>query len=488
MPRVEHHWVPRESLRRLPASVRALCCILLFAASALNGAAARDASSEAAAETKLPASVRELRRAAESRERPWGSRSPPTPLGSGSLGYWTRETVELPYSDERTPPQRMEIWKYVEVEDEDLTARRFTRHDDRLSVPPLPTPRAPLGLPYLHASSSPQPIRPRAASEGLFDHFAGELFAVQLHLRLARAALPRKLRLELEAYLTERDALVNELLAQLAVPQAANDTAVWRALAARQSPRLEALERDAEELRQKLQRSAFLDGPLFDPWRNRRRLDRAAQARPRSKLVVWEATLARAAAFGAEGFSPGQRRLLLEASGEMLRPGLKFRAGGRDTVGPAAARLPLAGRRLVVGFLPEQVVLDLGAPLANEVVDELLAIDALKRTLKQELLDAVYFNDRFSGATQRAVFSRLAKAQEARLDELERRADALRPALALRFEAHERAAPGVEQRTYRAAVITPGLLPAQRRLLVAVAALEHRRSSISQPEVATVGH
>lgn len=408
----------------------------LLVASTLVIVAIHAVANAAAEGSPLPASVLELRAACDSTPEARPSRSRVISSPWGRQGYWTRWEAYTPapgsFSALSTYPS--EGWRFVEFDDSDSLLPPDTPPPALPRRSSLPIPSDALGLPVLRSPSAPGTFATRRGSSGVFDHFAEEPFLSQLSLRLRRSALGSGLRREIEDYLLERESLTLELLAQLAASGASGDPTPWRALAARQEPRLVALERSAEELRRKLRRGTLSLGEAFDPLANRSwRIDREELARPRSELAGKEAQLARASAYAAEGFSPRQRRLLLEAGEELVNPLLRSRGGGVEAVIPGTVVNPRA-RRLVVGFMPEQVVVELGPPLASEVADELVAIDALKRTLKQELLDAVYFNDRYSESTRREAFSRLAATQESRLNELERRAEAVRPALAICFE------------------------------------------------------
>lgn len=382
-------------------------------------------------EGSLPASVVELRQAARISEVDFSSVGP-VPTGVVTRpGRWVQEEIEVPGFDPRNPrtgTERATVTRYVEPEQIEVSSVPITNgpaHPRGV----LPTVRYGFGLPTLRAPSAPGTYVAWAASAGVFDHFAGEPFLSQLNLRLRRAALSRSLRREIEDYLIEREALTLELLAQLAASDASGDPTPWRALAARQAQRLSALEGTADELRRKLGRGSWLDGDGFDLLENRRwRIDEAMLARPRQELMSQEVQLARGSAYSAEGFSPAQRRLLLEAAEDFMRPTVKLPRDAPE--GPLATLQFSPGRqpRFTAGFLPEQSRVELGA-IDPELAQELRAIDELKRALKQELLDVLYFNDRHSEATRRELCSRLAAAQEPRIAELEQRCEAVRPAL-----------------------------------------------------------
>lgn len=283
-----------------------------------------------------------------------------------------------------------------------------------------------LALPVLAAFETNVAAAAAARSRGVFDHFADEPFLEQLELRVRRGELGGGLQADLEAYLAERDALTREIVAQ--TDKAPDDAPALAALGARQSARLDALEAKGEDLRRRLASGNLVLGNAFNadaqrPWH----ITAADLKKPREKNRGRESQAARLAAYFAGGLSPAQRRLLREAALEFPPAGATRRAGpAGDGSDPRAG----TGAATIVGFLPEQSLLALPGDLPAEVRAELKALAELKRALQQELLDAVYFNDERSEGAKRELFAKLASAQAPRIAELERRTEAVRPALA----------------------------------------------------------
>jgi hypothetical protein len=256
--------------------------------------------------------------------------------------------------------------------------------------------------------------------DGLAD-FVHEIFYPALGTRLNAGSVGPRLTSRLDAYRAWRGALVNELADQLVALHGADDEsrlAELRAFAVQQTPRIVALEREAEEIRR-----ALIDGGMLRlnaDW-NRRRKWTLGSARFAGEQAEKEAQfqIVRAAAYYQDGLVPEQRGLLLEAASE-----LQVRA--------RAARPVPAPRRNDSGamyFSPATVRLRLPKNVRPELLAGIGRYNAEKTALKEELRDAVFDHDRTPPDERAKIFSALAEAQWPRLVELEKLAEEIREEL-----------------------------------------------------------
>lgn len=209
----------------------------------------------------------------------------------------------------------------------------------------------------------------------------------------------------------ERADLLAELrqtVAKLAYTNPPQRLEPYIALAEKQTPRLVALEKQAEELRARLAKKANWNE--FREWR-------LAGERPPNAAgpgMIFEREVMRAAVFYFDGLSPAQRRLLREVAIELedsafVRPEVRSASGQFIFFQPETARipkpttLPLPAARLWRAFLDD------------------------KGHLKDELRDTVYAADS-SRSTRR--LHELADAQAPRIAALEQTAEDLRAAFA----------------------------------------------------------
>jgi hypothetical protein len=218
-------------------------------------------------------------------------------------------------------------------------------------------------------------------------------------------------RARLGRWQQERDALLAELRETIERLKYSSATVRLRdtiALAEKQTPALVRLEKEADDLRERLARKA--------PWNEHRewRLAGSGPATGAGPGMILEIQVMRAAAFYFDGLSPAQRRLLREIAMEL--EGTTFLPrDSRPTAQlfvffqPETARIPRPPR------LPDHA-----ARLMRKFIDD-------KGRLKEELRRAVYAAD--AERSTRGL-SRLADAQAPLLDELEQTAEDLRAALA----------------------------------------------------------
>ena len=213
----------------------------------------------------------------------------------------------------------------------------------------------------------------------------------------------RRFRREREELLADLRALVTEL--RHASP--AKRAVEFEALAKKQTARIAALERAAEDHRESLAKKS--DWSELRAWR----LNPNYESSPRAGRVI-DLQVIRGAAFYADGLLPAQRRLLREIAIEIEEMIEDRRHAG-------------ATKRSTLFFQPEtsRVPWPRALPISVDVKLEML--DELKSALKQELMSAVFKTD--SDLLQTRAFRKLAEAQEERLRQMERMAEDVRQEL-----------------------------------------------------------
>ncbi len=281
--------------------------------------------------------------------------------------------------------------------------------------PPVPPPLgAPVALFRNYRSGQTETRLPQLLSH------VGEFFYAPLGAHLHRADLSKKQFARLDAYTAARTALLAELRAQLTATRDADPATRARALAAfaaRQAPRLAALETEAEAIRENLVSGNFLTQSGAD-WNDNRTWSLGDDLRYESRTDEFK--VFRAAAFFTAGLSPAQRALLREFALELDEP----------VVDPTAS-LALDAPKPRFFFSPATARVDLPANLTPAIVAQVDAYTAAKTALKSELRAVVYRQDRaFFGFTRTQALRALAEAQAPRFVALEARAEDLRVALA----------------------------------------------------------
>lgn len=252
--------------------------------------------------------------------------------------------------------------------------------------------------------------------------YVNESFYPALSTRLLAGSLGSKLTARLDAYHATRGTLIYELADQLVALHNADDETremELRAFAAQQSPRIAALESEAEELRRALVEGGVLQRSV--DW-SRRRDWTMGVTRFKGEQAEKEAhfQVVRAAAFYQDGLVPEQRGLLLEVAAE-----LQIRARAARPV-PA----PRSGDPAAMFFSPALSRLRLPKNITPVLVEKISRYNREKRTLKDELRDAVFEHDKRSRTERTAAFEALADQQWPRFAELEKLAEEIRIGLA----------------------------------------------------------
>ena len=238
-----------------------------------------------------------------------------------------------------------------------------------------------------------------------------EPFYAVLSTRLTRSSLDVKKRQKLDAYRVTRDAMLEELQAEVSsvrdAEPATRRTALTR-LAQRQTPRLAELEAAAEQLRTEFARGED-DWSALREWR-------LGERNLRADSPVEIGAVMRASAFYQAGLAPAQRLLLREIALEVT--------SGADDAATASARQPYLffSPALTRVILPTDVPADIAAKVA--------AFETKKSSLKKELFDAILAQDRATFAfTRNAAVKALAERQAPALAQLDTLADEIRDGL-----------------------------------------------------------
>lgn len=256
--------------------------------------------------------------------------------------------------------------------------------------------------------------RVQAAPARLAD-FVNDYFYPVLGTRILTDNLSKKLDARLEAYLAKRTSLVNELLAQIELTQAADPAArehSLQAFALTQTPALVALEDEAEELRLDLVDSGFFSRSDWNesrPWRL------GVTTFPAESIAAAaEYQVMRAAAFYQAGFSIEQRGLLREIAMEILQ---KAR--------PTPRLSPEASTALF--FSPELAQVRPASNLAPALAEKLATYNREKTALKAELRATVLDQEKTKAAAKRVpAFEALAARQRPQLAVLDALAEEIR--------------------------------------------------------------
>jgi hypothetical protein len=303
-----------------------------------------------------------------------------------------------------------------------FSSQGFVSSSSRLYYPPLatfffpPTP-PPLGGPILlfrrYGIGQPETQLPQLIP------YVGEPFYAPLSAHLHREDLSKKQLARLDAYQAGRSSLLAELHAKLVAVRDLDAAARARALAelaAQQTPRLAALELEAEALRDHLVNGSFTQSGA--DWNDNRTWSLGDDLRYESR--VDEFKVVRAAAFFTAGLSPAQRRLLRELAMELDEP-----------IGEPTDAIALDAPKPFFYFAPETARIELPSGLTPEITAKLDAYREAKAALKAELRAAIYNQDRaFFGFTRTKALRALAEQQAARLAALEPQAEEIRQLLA----------------------------------------------------------
>jgi hypothetical protein len=280
--------------------------------------------------------------------------------------------------------------------------------------PPVPPPLgATIALYRRYSLGQPETSLPQLLP------YVGEPFYAPLSAHLHREDLSKKQLARLDAYQSGRSALLTELHAKLAAVRELDAPARARALAdfaQQQTPRLAALELEAEAIRDNLVSGSFTQSGA--DWNDNRTWALGDDVRYESR--VDEFKVIRASAFFASGLSPAQRRLLREFAMELDEP-----------LGEPTADIALDAPKPLFFFSPETARVELPTDLAPEVAAKIDAYRGNKAALKAELRTVIYKQDRaFFTFTRTKALRALAEQQEPRLAALEVQAEELRNLLA----------------------------------------------------------
>lgn len=248
---------------------------------------------------------------------------------------------------------------------------------------------------------------PGATAFALQD-FVNEPFYPQLAFRLNRKTLSRSLSTALGEYLAEKERLrqaIRDELRRTETALPAEREQALQKLALAQAPALAALRKRTQALWDKLTSGDEEWGALRE-WRlgDAKRGDRPAEV----------AQVMQAAAFYEEGLEIEQRELLRAIALEISA-----------SVDPAAAT-KVAETQLFFHMLPAPARIALPMNLPPDVARRAADLESRLSTMRKELYDWVFTQDRRWSLNRRMAFSDLARKQVPEMLELDRQAEALR--------------------------------------------------------------
>ena len=254
--------------------------------------------------------------------------------------------------------------------------------------------------------------------------YINDPFYAPLSTRLAQGNLTDALRRRLDAYQATKIELETQLKAKLAALSSTDAATKENALAAfarEQTPRLVALEAAAEDLRSDFLRSGLVG--LFSgsgDWNEHRtwRIGTGHLIGDSDEGVAAKFRVARAAVFYQDGPSPAQRRLLREVAMELQIQAFT----------PAGATTPEDDG--LVFFSPDTARVRLPANLPLALANKVAAYHLEKSTLKSQLSDTLFQQDRATKTARTRALKQLAVAQAPRITALEQRAGEIRRELA----------------------------------------------------------
>ncbi len=258
--------------------------------------------------------------------------------------------------------------------------------------------------------------------------FVNEPFYAPLSTRLSENTLSAKQRQRLDAYLTAKLRLQNELRSRLAELTGA-DLAVrqreYAALARTEDPQIDELEQAAQQLRVDLIHGEFLQNNV--DWNNNRQWHLGNSSfRSSIDAMAAQFQVMRSAAYYQNGFNPAQRRLLLEVSMELGEMPVR----SMDSSEPADGTTP-TDTNPPLFFSPETSRIHLPLDLPQDLADKIAKYEQDKSELKKELRDSVYREDTAYFAFARTHASTaLSQQQQPRIAALENLAEEIRRSLA----------------------------------------------------------
>lgn len=299
---------------------------------------------------------------------------------------------------------------------------RFNNDRPLIFFPPIP--------PQLGAS-----INPLGESQGRYPApvelapYVGEPFYAPLSTRLSKHSVRSKIQLRLDAYRTARLALLTELRTKLEALQNADSFTRERELTAFakvQTPRVAAVEMQAEEIRADLIAGGFFEDSA--DWDDQRDWHLGISGfRTPTQAMLAQYQVMRAAVFYVSGLSPAQRRLLREVAMELAEVAGQLIEAGENGPPPKAS----ADSNPLFFFSPETSRIRLPTELSPDLARKISDYEREKSALKNELRLKVYAEDRASFDFLRTrAFSALDDEQAPRLAALESLAEEIRRGLA----------------------------------------------------------
>lgn len=287
-----------------------------------------------------------------------------------------------------------------------------------LFVPPsIPRLEAPIPTPDTSRDTR------RRAPAAMAD-FINEPFYAPVAARAANEDLSAKQQQRLDAYLAAKLGQQHELRNKLDALR--NTDALTRqreltAFAAEQTPRLVALEAEAESIREALIKGEFLQEDInwieFRMWKLGRDSFQSADIALSAQIQVIIG-----AAFYQKNLLPAQRRLLREIATDIAE--LSDKPANEPQVGAANATSDSAP---LFSFAPETARLRLPPNLPESLMAKILAYEKEKSALKQELNDVLKeADDAIFAVFRNRTVKELAERQEARLAALEIMAEDIR--------------------------------------------------------------
>lgn len=278
--------------------------------------------------------------------------------------------------------------------------------------PPLDTP-----------SPVPPVGEPMFAAPDALAAYVNDSFYAPLSTRLAERNVTDALRRRLDAYQRSKLELQSQLqakLATLASADAVTKETVLTAFAREQTPRLIALEANAEQLRSDFVRGGLVG--LFSgsgDWNEHRTWKLGADhlARDSEETRTAKFRVARAAVFYQDGLSAAQRRLLREVAME-----LQIQAYKPGAVSDADASL--------IFFSPETARVRLPKDMPPALTEKVAGYQKEKSALKTQLRDTLFRQDRSTKSARVQALKQLATSQAPRFTALDQRAEDIRRELA----------------------------------------------------------
>ena len=242
--------------------------------------------------------------------------------------------------------------------------------------------------------------------------FVTEPFYAPLSTRMAKSEIGDDFAFRLDTYRSERATLLAELRARIDTLRDADPASRQRALedfSGEQTPRISALEKEAEAIRNDLSHhgSGFAE---FERWRSG-----LASLPPGALTPEVRRQFVQVSAFYSERLSPAQRRLLKSIA-----------ASSTDEPVPPGGNIGS-----LLDFSPETARIRLPSKLPHELADQIVAYWNGKKELEHELLKTLYPDK--TPSSHRAYLDSLqslAVIQAPRLAALETQAEKIREGLA----------------------------------------------------------